>query len=277
MIKINLLPKTINQKRAVRQTAALFGVLLVAVIAGGVTYSMNLQGQVKQKNVELEQIKAIENQTLEREKQKADLDAKTKPIKEKVDFIKGVLEYNTKFADLYSEVAKWTYEKVMYTSMTCDDGATITMQAQCRSLKDILRYWINMRQCDLFTEVLVTEVAGFVGTNSPGSGVSGPSYSGGEISGSQADLAGMSAIDTGVDRKPLAPGTGWISFKVTCKLDPKKAITAPTFAGTSSGTGQQTGAPGMPGAPPPPAPAPAPPGPGGPGGPGGTPPPGLNP
>lgn len=265
MIKINLLPKTINQKRVVRNTAVLFGVLLVAVIAGGVTYSFNLRGQVEQKNQELSQVQALEQQVLALEKERDDYKGKTTPIKQKVDFIKGVLVYNTKFADLYSEVAKWTYEKVMYTSMTCEDGKTVKMDAQCRSLKDILRFWINMRQSDMFTEVLVTDVAGFVGTNS--SGIGGPSYQGGEISGSNAGLAGLDAINSGVERKPLAPGTGWISFKVACTLDAKKAITAPAFAGTTTGTGQQPGTPGAPGAAPSGMPGPMPPAPGAPAGP----------
>lgn len=257
MIKINLLPKTINQKRIVRNTAVLFGVLLVAVIAGGVTYSFNLRNQVQTRTEVLNGIKMIEQQVMDLEKERDDYKGKTKPIKDKLDFIKGVLEYNTKFAGLYEEVAKWTYEKVMYTSMSCEDGATVVIDARCKSLGDLGRYYMNMLQAGMFAEVTLGDVSGYAGSS--GQSYSGPGYGGSEIGGSQADLAGLGAISVGVDRKPVVPGTGMISFKVTCKLDPSKVIARPSFAGAP--VGGQPGQPGMPGGMP--APGGMPPAPGG--------------
>ena len=58
MIKINLLPKTINQKVILRNTAIAFAIGLVAVIAGGVVYTMILKGQVTQKEQEAATIEA---------------------------------------------------------------------------------------------------------------------------------------------------------------------------------------------------------------------------
>lgn len=250
MIKINLLPKSINEKKAVRNMAVLFGVLVVAVIAIGVLYTqMVLVPQVQQEQQLVEQTKALETQVINLEGDTSKVQGSMKPISDKLTFVNAVLDYNTKYPKLYEEVAKWTYEKVAYTTMTCD-GTQVQMSARARSLDDLGRFLLNMyRATDLFTEVAISGVPGYPtgGANNPGGG---PVPQGPSGFGPQANMAGMPAIAAGVMSGPAAR---YIDFTVSCKL--KTPIAAPAFAGAGAAAGAAgtAGAPAV-GAPTPMAP-----------------------
>jgi len=276
MIKINLLPRIIDQKRILRNTALFFAFLLSAVIAGGMAYGFKLRGDV-QKMEELATVtEQWETKVKGIQQQAQQMRDGIKPIKQKLDFINQVLEYNGKYPALYEEIAKWTYEKVTLYSLACD-GKEVKMQARAKSLDDLGRYLLNMyRATNLFTEVTISSVPSYkslrvgsfsVNTQGGFSMPSGMFGQGGDAGGSMANLAGLGAVETGVARTPINPLSGLgIAFEVTCKL--KTPIEEPKFAGTSTdetgagGAGAPFGGPGMEGMP------------GGamPGGPGGAPP-----
>lgn len=246
MIKINLLPKSINHKAILRNTALLFVFLLVVIIGAGVGYGINLQGQVT----------AMEEQATQAETIKAEVEKiqqatqaereKIKPMQAKLDFINSVLEYNKQYPKLYSEISKWTYGKVVLDSMSCN-GTDVELKAKVKSLDDLGRYLLNMYQAsDLFTEVTIADAAGFV-PNSTLSNVVQDTFSTASdvnISGSKASLAGIDAIGGGVVKGVLKQQS-WITFTVKCKL--KNPIAAPAFGGQSNspGTGDPA-APSMP-------------------------------
>jgi Tfp pilus assembly protein PilN len=244
MIKINLLPKTIGQKRVVRNTAILMGFILVLVIAAGVAYGFRLKGEV----AKMEELAAATEAWKARvegiQKQAQEIRNQTKPIKEKFDFIKDVLAYNLKYPELYEKIARWTYEKVSLTSLQCD-GQQVVMQAYVKTLDDLGRYLLNMyRAVDLFSEVTISGIPGY------GQGGGQQSYGtpsmqapgGGEIAGSMAGLAGLRAIETGVERAAVGGyAPGGISFTVTCKL--KTPIVAPQFGGGAQPAGGAPSAP----------------------------------
>ena len=250
MMKINLLPRSINERKIVKNTAILFGVLVVVVVAIGVLYTqMFLVPQVQNMQAEAQRVEAIEIEVVGIEKQRDEWKAKIPPIKQKLDFINGVLDYNLKYPRLYEEVAKWTYEKVSYLGMACD-GSQVVIAARTKTLDDLGRYLLNMyRATDLFTEVTISGVPGYpLGGNSSGGGMQaqmmppGMPMPGGE-GGPEANLSGIGAIASGVSNGPAAR---YIMFGVNCKL--KTPITAPAFGGATAGA---AGAPG--GAPPSPA------------------------
>lgn len=246
MIKINLLPKTINQKAILRNTAMVFGALLVAVIAGGVTYNMKLTEQVNLKVQEAERVEALKAQVESIQGQASSLLTSIQPIQQKLDFIDAVLKHNLKYPELYQEVAIWTYKNVQYTSLTCD-GTSVTMNARVKNLDDLGRFLLNMyRATDLFTEVSITGVqgTGFAQTAYGNAGGSGTPGAFGMPGGAPAyqpspsgvpSMAGIGAITAGVQQ---APGQNWINFTVTCRL--KTPIVPPAFGGGAPG-GQQAG------------------------------------
>jgi Tfp pilus assembly protein PilN len=240
MIKINLLPKSIYEKKIVKNTAVLFGVLVVAILAIGVLYTqMVLVPQVQQEEDLATQTEALEKEVIAIEGERDEWLAKIPPVKNKLTFINNVLEYNKKYPKLYEDISKWTYEKICYTGLACD-GTQVSMSARARSLDDLGRYLLNMyRATDLFTEVTISGVPGYpAGANSfGGGGISMPQGSPG--SGPQASLAGMPAIAESVMSGPMAR---YISFTVNCKL--KTPITAPTFSGGAAAAGGDPNAAG---------------------------------
>ncbi len=250
MIKINLLPRTINEKAIIRNTALAFAVLFIAIIIGGFTYAGNLSKQVAQKEDEAQVVEAWEQRVEGIKKQAQDQLASIKPIKDKLDFINAVLKYNQEYPKLYANVAKWTYANVMYTGLVCD-GAQVVITARTKNLDNLGRYLLNMyRATDLFTEVTISGVPGYgdasqtsmMGGAMPGMPMPTMAQSP-AFSPAQSSLAGISAISSSMERTPA--GSGWISFTVVCKL--KTPITAPSFAG-SGAPAADANASGMPGA-----------------------------
>ncbi|MGI6294898.1 MAG: PilN domain-containing protein [Armatimonadota bacterium] len=246
MIKINLLPRTINEKAVVRNTAIMFGGLIVLVALVGVLYTqLFLIPQVRAEEDLATQTEALEQEVLGIEKEVAEWRTnKIPPVQKKLTFINDVIAYNQKYPQLYEEIAKWTYEKISYVALA-SNGTEVNMVARAKNLEDLGRFLLNMyRAQDLFTEVAISGVPGYpMGSADGGGGFvqqSEPTSGGG---GPEANLAGIGAITAGVQ---AAPATGYIGFTVKCKL--KTPIVAPTFAG-QPGDGQ--GDQGMPGAPPP--------------------------
>lgn len=249
MIKINLLPKSINEKKIVRNIAILFGVIVVAIIAVGILYTnMCMVPKVQQMESDATHAEELERQVNSIESERDGWKAKIPPIQQKVDFIKNVLEYNQQFPKLYEDIAKWTYEKISYTSMS-STGQDVTMTAQARSLDDLGRFLLNIyRATDLFTEVAISGVPGYpVESNSDSGQDAGNSSWGG--GGPEGNTQGIGAIATGVQQGPKAR---YINFSVTCKL--RTPITAPSFGGVGA---PATGMPGDPAAMTPAAPPPA--------------------
>lgn len=248
MIKINLLPKSINEKKIVKNIAIMFGALFLAIIVGAVLYTqMVLVPQVEEQQRMADEAIRIEEEVKAIESKTADFAAQTAAIQTKLTFINNVLEYNKKFPKLYEDIAKWTYEKIAYTGMTCD-GTQVAMSARARSLDDLGRFLLNMyRATDLFSEVTISGVPGYpAGANSFGGGITLPQGSPG--SGPQANLAGMPAIAESVLSGPIAR---YLNFTVNCKL--KTPITAPSFSGgtaTSADAGAAGGGVAGPMAPP---------------------------
>lgn len=245
MIKINLLPKTINEKAAIRNTAILFGVLLVIIIAGGVAFKAKLSNDTQALQAQADAARIIETEVKGLQAQAQTTLTAIQPIKQKLDFINAVLDYNQQYPKLYAQIAKWTYDKVSYSSMQCD-GAVVTMAASVKSLDDLGRFLLNMyRATDLFTEVTISGVPGYGAAGSGTTAGGAPPFMPGmQLPGSQAPLAGLGAISSSMVNAPPQSG---IAFTVTCKL--KTPIAAPAFGAAAGAT------PGAPGAAPAPMPA----------------------
>lgn len=241
MIKINLLPKTINQKAILRNTAIAFGVGLIAVIAAGFVFASKLDAEITAMKQQLAYAEEGKARVEQLNKQADNFAATTDPMQKKLDFIKAVLQYNLKYPELYAEVTKWTYEKVEYVSMS-SDGSNVTMSARVRKLEDLGRFMLNMyRAKDLFDSVSITGVqggdAGQAAAPAPG-GM--PAFQGAPMAGGggpSGPSAGIGVITSSVQKAPI-DNTGWITFSVNCKLKSDKVITAPQFAGSTNAATQ---------------------------------------
>mgnify|MGYP001025863736 CR=1 FL=1 len=161
MLKINLLPPYIFERRKVRQTAFLFGLIFMLTFGGMVAWwytlgkkEADLKEQLVVMNQRKDQVLALEN-TIKAE------EAKIPPIKERMDYFRAVMAYNTKFPELYEELAKYTYERILYRSIQPSNNS-LTIQAHAKSIGDAGRYLLNMyRARHLFSGVQISAVPGY--------------------------------------------------------------------------------------------------------------------
>lgn len=252
IIKINLLPRTVNAKVVVRNTALVFAVLFVAIVAGGFTYTSHLRNSVEEWKAAADQKEQWEARVKSIEGQASQLRSSIKPIQDKLAFIDAVLAYNNQYPDLYGEIAKWTYERVMYSSMACDNGSEVKITAMAKTVDDVGRYLLNLYNAtDLFSEVSISGIPGYPNNNTTSYTQNAsnnlPQFNaGGQIGGSQAELAGIGAISRGIQKAPDLKLP--INIDVTLRL--KNPIQPPSFAGSAAGAeaggGGFDGAPGMP-------------------------------
>lgn len=161
MLKINLLPPYIFERRKVRQTAILFGMIFMVVLGGMVGWWIVLGQKEAALKVEVADMQAKAQQVLQLEATIKAEEDKIPPIKERMDYFRAVMSYNTKFPALYEELTKYTYERVLYRSIQPSNNA-LTIQAHAKSLGDAGRYLLNMyRAKHLFSNVSMSAVPGY--------------------------------------------------------------------------------------------------------------------
>lgn len=161
MLKINLLPPYIFERRKVKQAAFLFGLLFVATFCGMVTWwymlgkkEANLKEELAIMKANADQVLAIEN-TIKAE------EGKIPPIKERLEYFAAIREYNGKFPALYEELARYTYERILYRSIQPSNNS-LTINAHAKSIGDCGRYLLNMyRARHLFSDVKISAVPGY--------------------------------------------------------------------------------------------------------------------
>ena len=159
MLKINLLPKYIYEKRKTRQVTILFAALVLCVGAGMLGWFTLLNKQKQDLTV----------QVAEMEQKKAEVDAimaqavaeegKAPPMQKKVDFFKAIMNYNTEYPKLYEELARYTYSRVLYRTIEPSSGTQLKIGARARSVGDCGRYLLNMYLgSQLFSSVTIDSV-----------------------------------------------------------------------------------------------------------------------
>jgi len=206
VLKINLLPSYIYEKRKVKQTAFVFAVLFIGVVAGMVAWYLSLGAKQREMTIQVADMQQKANEVRQIEAQATAEEQRLPVIQGKVAFIEGVMEYNLAYPKLYEELAKYTYNRIMYTSVDPSAGQ-LKIAAHARSIGDCGRYLLNMyRASHIFTSVGIDSVPGWPSNNS----------------GQQA-----------------GPG---FDFNVTCNL--ANPIALPTY--TPGGAAPAPGAPGAP-------------------------------
>jgi hypothetical protein len=164
VLKINLIPKYIYEKRKARQLVILFVVLVLGVGAGMFGWFAVLNKQKQEITV----------QVADMEQKKAEVDAltaeaaaeegKAPPMQSKVSFVEGVMNYNNEYPKLYEELSRYTYSRVLYKSIEPATGTQLKIGARARSVGDCGRYLMNMyRASQLFSSVTIDAVPTYNG------------------------------------------------------------------------------------------------------------------
>lgn len=228
-VKINLLPKSYYEAKSARQLCVVFGIIALLLIGAGIFWQMKINQQVKDLEQKIaiangfkQQIDAIESEISQRQQEVAYYQVR-------VDAIEGVLDFNKTIPAPFYEVAKWTYEKVQYTSLSIS-GTNVAIRGRARSLNDIARYILNLYKAkDTFNPGTISLAIDGMGSANP-TGM--PGMPGG--------MPGMSGGMPGMPGGPTGPMPGGSQTSAA-------AIAAPAMGPTPSG--MPMGMPGMSGMP----------------------------
>src|ERR1043166_3198847 len=117
MLKINLLPSYIYERKKIRAAWAVVVAVILLEIAGLAAYQGKLinDENAKAADVTTAEAKADQGQKLVGEA--AAERAKIAPITQKVQFIKDILKFNTVRPNLFQNVAEYTIKGIHYTHM----------------------------------------------------------------------------------------------------------------------------------------------------------------
>ena len=275
MLRINLLPKSIYERRNVRRMMFLFGFIFIALAAGMAAWIFKLSMTERDLTDLVAKTEAEAKLVIQLEADVAAEQAKIPPVKAKTKYIADVLDYNEKLPALYEQVAKYTYNRIEYRSISAS-GQSMQISARARTIGDCGRYLLNMyRAGHIFTSVAISAIPGWP-TGSTGGGGGGGMMGGGLMGG----MPGMPGMGGGMPGMPGMPGMGGgmpgmagatsggisggttsrnaisrgFDFTVTCAL--VEPISAPQYVRGSSAApaegavaGMMGGIPGMPGMP----------------------------
>lgn len=231
MLRINLLPAYIYERRKVRAAAIGFTIAFVAVLAGMLAWWLTLSNRQKELAVMVADMEAKAAEVTRIEQQAQQEENRIPVIQAKVDFIEAVLEYNLQIPKLYEEIAKYTYGRIQLKSMQAS-GGTVQIQAHARTLGDCGRYLMNMyRATHLFSSVTISGVPGW------------PAGAGGQAG--QMVSVGPYGTSVPAPQQPSADGQGF-DFNVTCTM--VQQISPPVYggAGAAPANAATAGAPGVP-------------------------------
>ncbi len=246
MLRINLLPAYIGEKKKTR-LAVVGASLLVAAVAGGSLFAWNHQKQL----VETRETEATAKETEATAVTQLQTDATgirsaIKPITDKRDFIDAVLFYNKLRPRIYRRVARYTTNNVEFSSMNVS-GQALAVSAFAKKTSDVGRFLITMFGNPDLSAVSVTGVPGWSGPGGIAGGGGGGGYPGGggggrpggypgSGSGNPSSLGGGGNLGGG--QQPNRPG---FPFTVAATLIYPVAPPNPPGAGGAGGGGGYPG------------------------------------
>jgi hypothetical protein len=238
MIKINLLPPHVVEKRKVRGLAILLLALLLFEIGGLFFYYSTLVKLEKEQQqlytdtkTKADYVRGLKSEAA------AELDAAGKVLGQ-VAWYDGILQHNAKIADTLIKINEYIYAKMTINSWNVN-GASVTLQGATKDLDHVASAYLN-----LLRSPYITPARGVTFSPSLGVAPSGPQGGPQQRPGGPRG-AGPPALQQGPSQAPrtVAPASGnpneamGVTFRLFLK--PEYAI----------GSGALRGVPGAPGAP----------------------------
>jgi hypothetical protein len=147
MLRINLLPPYIYQRKKTQIAILVMSVFIVAEIGAFIAFRMpkakrvdDLRTESSQKAADLASMKP-DSATASSEKQTAD--AARGVIDQKLGFIRGVLDYNKTYPALYEHAAAYTYREAMMLDLEAT-GNTLKFDAYVSNPSDVSRLMLGL-------------------------------------------------------------------------------------------------------------------------------------
>jgi hypothetical protein len=152
MIKINLLPPHIHQRKQVKVAVGIVVVMLAAEIggllaarSGPLAEQARLEARQAEVQGMLNQVKAVESQA-------ATVLGEEAALAPKYNFITEMLKYNTAYPDLYTRTAGYTYREVTFLNLEATANQ-LKFDAYVSSPSDVARLMIGLSNSPDFTQL----------------------------------------------------------------------------------------------------------------------------
>jgi len=270
MLRINLLPSYVAQRRLTRQMLVLFTVLFASIVSLILIYSITQHQHLASITAQAQQAADAKQAIDDINAQAATINAQLPPVQQKVQFVKDLQDYNLGLVRLYRNIARYTSPDILYTNLSVT-GTSLTIAAYAPSLPALARYMQVMYNEPDIKTLSISAIPGYQAAYTPstknftipalprgfaarfpGSNVPVKSFT--VVNGRVTQIAGIADVAE-PQRYPkyFDPNLGF-DFTVTATL--RGQLTAPALPPTDAGA-NAAGGPGGPG--------------GGPGGPGGGP------
>jgi len=289
MLRINLLPAYIAERRKTQAAIAISAILLVLPCIGLLIFYGSLKtvrAQKEQDATDAEAAKAAVDAIVSQASQTR---AKIAPLQDKVHFVEDVRFYNTLRPRIYTQAARYTIPRVEYNAMSVTGnaltiGGFVSGENGKEAVQNFGRYLITFFGNPDITALSVAGLPGYpspaTGTGTANGGAGSSGFPGGSPFGNRGfgpqssdgpgggpgfgppggfGGGGQSGQDVGPNGEALPPRIGF-SFTSTATL--KHAVTPPALPASLGGGSATGGGPGEfgPGGPPPGAPVDAGPG-----------------
>lgn len=161
MIRVNLLPAYVAQRRLTRRLVVVFSLAFIVIVASLLSVRFIIL------DPQYENQKKLADAAVQTKKENDDkkaLAVSTKdgvaPIQTKLNFIKDTHAYTLKWVKLYHTLAKYTDLKIIYSSATVS-GTTMSIRAYSPSIAEIGRYLEQIYDDPDFQFVSIDRLPGY--------------------------------------------------------------------------------------------------------------------
>jgi Tfp pilus assembly protein PilN len=166
MLRINLLPAYVAQRRITKTLLFVYaiGIVATAVLLGGVYFAFTNQATHWKEMGDA--AAAAETKVDGLNQQATTVTQSIGPIQANLTWVNAVKQYNLAYPKIYETVAKYTSPKILYNSISLN-GTTLALSGYTPSLADLGRYLLEMYKEPDATAVALTSGIPAIGANNP--------------------------------------------------------------------------------------------------------------
>lgn len=166
MLRINLLPSYVAQRRLTRQIAVASIALCAGIILVMLGMYEPLPGQIKSLSDQAAAAEAIKKTVEDLNTKTAAVQAQMPQYTDKTKFVTGVEAYNAYFPKLYRRVASYTVPGILYSSISCT-GTSLSIDAYTPRLAVMSDYLAHMWNNPDLSAVSVSAFPGYKADYTP--------------------------------------------------------------------------------------------------------------
>ncbi len=161
MLRINLLPSYVSQRRLTKRLIAAFAALFILCVLAPLAIYATMVHHLNDVSAQANSAEAGKKITDTRKAQAAAAIASIKPIQDKLDFVTAVQAYNRQQVALYNTLAYASPKSSLIYTDAAYTGSTMNIKAYSPSVDVVGRYLQAMYQEPDFKTVAVDKVPGY--------------------------------------------------------------------------------------------------------------------